>query len=444
MDLKPELVDALTRMKITKPTDIQAESIPKILLGDHFLGQARTGSGKTLAYCIPLAQMIDPNKLECLILVPTRELCKQVHDVFRDLLKFSNLTVVEVYGGVSIERQIAEIEKGANIIVATPGRLIDIYMRKKVSFRTMKYVVLDEADRMLDMGFMPDLEFILIDSMQAVGISTQLILFSATLFLEIQDLAKRFIGEDDFNKVNVSEDEMTVKSCSQYYYLIEDQRDKYYDFVRILRDLKPTHLLIFVNTQKSAEWLHRRLSNERGLNLRIESISGALSQNRREDVLRKFKNKSINTLIATDVASRGLDIPDITHVINFDLPKYEEDYVHRIGRTSRMNKKGMAVSLVNKDEYRFLCRIEGFIDKTIEQKELPPREPRPYSGDRRGSGYQGRNPGRANIKSGSYDQRSNQKSGQRQRNDRYGGSQRQRRRDSDQDSSQKEGFNPFF
>ncbi len=430
MDLKPEIVEALSRMKITAPTDIQKESIPKILKGNHFLGQARTGSGKTLAYCIPLAQMIDPQKLECVILVPTRELCKQVHDVFSDLLKFTNLRVVEVYGGVSIDRQIHEIERGVNIIVATPGRLIDIYMRKKVNFHTVKFVVLDEADRMLDMGFMPDLEFILISSMQSLGIRPQLILFSATLFAEIQDLAKQFIGDDEFNKVNVSEDEMTVKTCSQYYYLIEEQRDKYYDFVRILRDLRPTHLLIFVNTQKTAEWLHNRLLNERGLNLRIESISGALSQNKREEVLRKFKNKAINTLIATDVASRGLDIPDITHVINYDLPKYEEDYVHRIGRTSRMNKKGMAISLVNKEEYRFLCRIEAFIDKTIEQKDLPQRDPN-YRPEIR---HEPQRKPRERERGKPYDHKA---SSSRQ-------SPARRPKDSAQDKNKKNSFNPFF
>ncbi|MHA1584932.1 MAG: DEAD/DEAH box helicase, partial [Promethearchaeota archaeon] len=270
------------------------------------------------------------------------------------------------------------IQSGAQIVVATPGRLIDIYNRKRISFKHVKYVVLDEADRCLDMGFMPDIEFILLEAMKHVH--PQLMLFSATMFTQVIELAQRFTKGKNIIEVNVSQDQLTVDNCDQFYYLINNFKDKYYDFVRILRQEKPTHSMIFVNTKKTGEWLYNRLSEESKLNLKIELISGNLSQKRREIVLKKFKSKKINCLIATDVAARGLDIQKVSHVFNYDIPEFEENYVHRIGRTARVFggdhhiEKGTAISLVLADQMRIMGRIEAFMDKNIKQRPLPQRQ----------------------------------------------------------------------
>jgi ATP-dependent RNA helicase DeaD len=375
MNLEPELLEALYEMGIQEPTEIQEAAIPKILNNpeEHILAQAKTGTGKTLAFSIPLAQTIDPKlkKVQAVILVPTRELCKQVYDVFTALTKHKRIQAVEVYGGVSIERQVALIMDGAQVIIATPGRLIDIYQRNQVSFSHVNYVVLDEADRMLDMGFYPDMEFLLLTAMRQAR--PRLFLFSATLVQAIKELAANFNQGGTTIEIDVSHDELTVDNCHQYYYLIDDYNDKYYHFVRILRHHKPEHSMIFVNTKRTGEWLFNRLMDERDLNLKIELIQGDLSQHKREQVLNKFRNQQINCLIATDVAARGLDIPEITHVFNYDIPEFEDNYVHRIGRTSRMERPGKAISLCLADQYNLLCRIEGYTKKGMEKLPLPPR-----------------------------------------------------------------------
>lgn len=375
MNIDPTITKALNEIEIEEPTEIQAQAIPAILNSPdtHILAQAKTGTGKTLAFAIPLVEKLDPQlkQVQAVILVPTRELCKQIYDVIRDITKYRRLWAVEVYGGVSIERQIENIQKGAQIVIATPGRLIDIYERGEIRFREIKFVVLDEADRMLDMGFFPDMEFILLKAM--AGLKPRLMLFSATLFDIIKDLAKKFTEEKNILQINVSHDSLTVDNCDQSYYLITDSHDKYYHFVRILIQEKPQQSIIFVNTKRSTEWLYNRLSNERNLHLRIDMLQGDMTQRMRETVMRKFRDGEINCLIATDVAARGLDFPDITHIFNYDLPELAEDYVHRIGRTSRMQRKGKAISLCMNDQLNLICRIEGFTHKTMEQCRLPPR-----------------------------------------------------------------------
>jgi ATP-dependent RNA helicase DeaD len=376
LQLPPELLRALHEINIDTPTEIQEQAIPQILNSpnSNLMAQAKTGSGKTLAFSIPLVMHVDPTKkqVQAVILVPTRELCKQTYDVIAAITKYQKVQAVEVYGGVSIERQIALIMDGAQIVIATPGRLIDIFQRDRISFKHVKFVVLDEADRMLDMGFYPDIEYLLLTAMR--GVQPRLMLFSATLTSAIKDLAMNFVGSNPIAEIDVSKDEMTVENCHQYYYMIDEFNDKYYHFVRILRQTNPTHSIIFVNTKRTAEWLYNRLIDEKGLKLKLELIQGDLSQNKREQVLSKFREQKINCLIATDVAARGLDIPEISHVFNYDIPEFEDNYVHRIGRTSRMDRPGTAISLCLKDQYNFLCRIEGFMRKDITQLQLPPRE----------------------------------------------------------------------
>ncbi len=381
MQIDRDLVDALAKMNINTATDVQESVIPQIMesADSHVLAQAKTGSGKTLTFAIPLAQLIEPalEEVQAVVLVPTRELCAQVSQVFKQLNEYKKLKVVQVYGGVSIEHQIRKIADGGQIVVATPGRLIDLYDRRKISFKKVEFVVLDEADRMLDMGFMPDVEYILLDAMKLIA--PRLLLFSATLMETIEDIGSRLTRGKSIITVNLSQDELTVANCQQFYYLIPDFRDKYYHFVRILRKERPDHSLIFVNTKRTGEWLVNRLQNEPTLGLRIELIMGSLTQRRREEVLHNFKAKKVNCLIATDVAARGLDIKGVSHVFNYDIPQFEENYVHRIGRTARVSnisgktEDGIAISLVLKDQYATLNRIEGYQEKSITERDLPPR-----------------------------------------------------------------------
>lgn len=375
MPLKQSTLKALQDMfgKDAEPTEIQAKSIPPAVKGSNVIGQARTGSGKTLAFSIPIIEGMKFKRVpEAIILVPTRELCKQVASVFKDLSKYTKeVRIVEIYGGVSINPQIQKLANGANVVVATPGRLIDLYERRKISFKEVGYVVLDEADRMLDMGFIPDVQYIL----SKIKTEPQFLLFSATILEEIKKLSEQFT-KGNYIDINVSEDSMTVGNTQQYYYLIRQFKDKYYDFCRILKRERPEKALVFTNTKKTADWLKNRLQNYRGLNYKIGLLSGNMSQAARERVTKKFKEKKINFLVATDVAARGLDIPNVTHVFNYDVPQYEENYVHRIGRTSRMGKKGIAITLCLENEYKYLCRIEGFIEKSIKRRPLPKRRSR--------------------------------------------------------------------
>ncbi len=357
-------IDALNKLNITTPTPVQLKAIPLLLKGQHVMAQARTGSGKTLAYLLPILENLDSAFNEALILVPTRELAKQVNRVIKDL-KLHKVRSMTIYGGVSINNQIRKLEKGVNIIVGTPGRIIDLYKRRKLNLRKIKYICLDEADRLWDFGFAPDVKYIL----NQVKSNYQFMLFSATLHSEIRDLVKEY-SKNKFVFINLSKDDLTVHNTRQYYYLIDFFKDKYKSFMKILRNEKPKHALVFVNTKKTANWLGRRLKSQKNINYKVDIISGNLSQFQREKILKGFREHKINLLVATDVAARGLDIENISHVFNYDIPKFPENYVHRIGRTSRMGKDGVAITLVLKDEYEYLCHIEGIIDKEIQERTL--------------------------------------------------------------------------
>lgn len=328
------------------------------------MAQARTGSGKTLAFVLPILECMEPALNEALVLVPTRELAVQVHQVILDL-KYPKIKSMTIYGGVSINNQITKLKHGVNFIVGTPGRIIDLYKRRVLNLSKIKFICLDEADRMWDFGFAPDVKYII----NQIKTKYQFMLFSATLHSEIRDMVKNYSG-NQFEFLNLSKDDLTVHNTKQVYYLIDNFKDKYKTFTKILKKEKPDHALVFANTKKTVNWLSNRLKSQKNGTFKVAAISGDFSQFQRETILKKFKNHQINLLVATDVAARGLDIDNISHVINYDVPKYPENYVHRIGRTSRMNKKGVAITLCLKDEYEYLCHIEGIIDKEITQKFL--------------------------------------------------------------------------
>ncbi|TFG07007.1 MAG: DEAD/DEAH box helicase [Promethearchaeota archaeon] len=358
------------KMDITSPTPVQKKAIPVILEGENVMVQSKTGSGKTIAFALPILEKIKGLHNECLILVPTRELAKQVYRVIASIAN-GDINAMTIYGGVSINRQIRKLEKGTQIIVGTPGRIIDLYKRRKLDLRNIRFVVLDEGDRLWDMGFAPDVKYIL----EKIKSSYQFMLFSATLDHDMRSLVKKYT-KNKFKFINLSRDDLTVHSTLQFYYMIEHFQYKYNTFIDVLNREDPDHALVFVNTRKTADWLSRRLKNEKRIKLAVGMLSGKMSQFQREEMLKNFRERKINLLVATDVAARGLDIDDISHVINYDVPQYPEVYVHRIGRTSRMNKKGIAITLVLEDEYVHLCNIEGLIDKEIRERQTRSQEHR--------------------------------------------------------------------
>jgi len=364
LKISEEIIEALRVMGINKPTPVQKEVIPIILRGDFsVLAQSKTGTGKTYAYLIPIIEKLSFTRNECLIIVPVRELAKQVKKFIKDLGN-NKVKALTIYGGVSINKQINKLRQGVNIIIGTPGRLIDLYKRRHLKLNQLKFVVLDEADRLLDMGFLPDIKYIL----DQIHSDYQFMLFSATLDQKLKELVKKYT-KSEFKYLNLSRDEMSVENTLQFYYLIDHFKQKYNTFRKVIKKERPESALVFVNTKKTGNWLYNRLKKD-NLGYRVGYLSGDLTQKMREDTLKRFRRDRINLLIATDVAARGFDIDNITHVINYDLPKYPENYVHRIGRTSRMNKRGVAITLCLKDEYEYLCRIEGLINKEIRRKSF--------------------------------------------------------------------------
>jgi len=364
LGISERFINALNDINITTPTPVQEKAIPLLLEGQHVMAQARTGSGKTLAYVLPILECMEPALNEALVLVPTRELAVQVHQVISDL-KHPKIKSITIYGGVSINNQIAKLQHGVNFIVGTPGRIIDLFKRRVLKLSKIKFICLDEADRLWDFGFAPDVKYII----NQIKSKYQFMLFSATLHSEIRNLVKDYSG-NQFTFLNLSKDDLTVHNTKQVYYLVDNFKNKYRTFTKILRKEKPEHALVFVNTKKTVNWLSNKLKAQKNSKFKVAAISGDFSQFQRENILNKFKNHEINLLVATDVAARGLDIDNISHVINYDVPKFPENYVHRIGRTSRMNKRGVAITLCMKDEYEYLCHIEGIIDKEITQRFL--------------------------------------------------------------------------
>ena len=379
MDIHPQIIQALEENQIVSPTEIQERSIPHGLSmrKSHVMGQAKTGSGKTLAFAIPITEKINPDNrhIQAVVLVPTRELCKQNASVFRSITKYRKIKIVEVYGGASIRAQIDQIHNGGQIIIATPGRLMDLVRRGKVNFRSVNYVALDEADRMLDMGFLPDMEFLLLDAMR--NISPRLFLFSATLFEEIKNLIYKFTKKDIVHEINVSKDSLTVENCDQYAYYIE--KNKFWNFIKILNNERPDFSIIFTKTKRNAEKICKKLNNVNELNFNLNAgfINGNLSQAKREKTIDMFRKRQLNCLVATNVLARGLDFPQVSHVFNYDMPRDPEDYVHRIGRTARVggiNKNvanGKAISIVSTDHRVLMRNIEKLLQCNIEKREIP-------------------------------------------------------------------------
>ena len=363
LNLQPQLVQAVTERGYTAPMPIQAEIIPVMITGRDVIGQAKTGTGKTAAFALPILQNLDPvrGRIQALVVVPTRELALQVAEAVADYGRFSNVRVSAVYGGQSYGPQIHELQRGVDIVVGTPGRLIDLMDRKILVLGQVRTVVLDEADEMLSMGFIEDIEKILSETPE----TRQTALFSATMPREIRKLADRYMH--DPLVISIKSEQMTVDTIEQRYY-VANQSDKLAVITRLFEMEEISSALIFARTRVGTGDLASELT-ARGFP--AEALNGDLSQDAREYTLNRFRQGKISVLVATDVAARGLDIDDISHVFNYDLPDDPEIYVHRTGRTGRAGKTGIAISLVCPFERRHLREIEAFTHQKLTMAVVP-------------------------------------------------------------------------
>ena len=364
MNISNEVCQAVLDMGFEEATPIQSQAIPIILEGRDIIGQSQTGTGKTAAFGIPCLERVDPEdrRLQVLILCPTRELAIQVSEEFRKLLKYKdNIRVLPIYGGQPIDRQIAALKKGAQIIIGTPGRVMDHMRRRTIKTETVQIMVLDEADEMLDMGFREDIETILLK----IPEEHQTLLFSATLSPEILDITKRFQNDPEF--IKIVRKELTVPNIEQYYFDVKE-KTKLDALTRIIDVYDPNLAMVFCNTKKRVDDLVEMLQ---GRGYFAEGLHGDLKQPQRDKVMQKFRNGTIEILVATDVAARGIDVDDIDIVFNYDVPQDEEYYVHRIGRTGRAGKAGKAFTFcVGKEIYK-LRDIMRYTKSKIVQQKLP-------------------------------------------------------------------------
>ncbi len=357
-----ELLRAISELEWEDPTPVQEQTIPLANQGYDLMAQAQTGTGKTGAFAIPIISKIQPKKgIQVLVLVPTRELAVQVAEDFFELSKHMDLRPLAIYGGQSINIQVSRLRKGVEIVVGTPGRLMDLMRRGELAFDSVSVVVLDEADRMLDMGFIDDIEWIL----QRVPKKRQTMLFSATLPEAIRELALRYMK--DPKTVNISQDTLTVDQTEQVYINV-GRKNKLWALCRILDTEKPELSLIFCSTKRMVDTLVRKL---RAYGYSVEGIHGDLSQSAREKVMAKYRSGKLKILVATDVAARGIDVEGISHVFNYDIPGNPEDYVHRIGRTARAGRTGKAITFVSNEERHLVKAIESFGRTTIQEEDVP-------------------------------------------------------------------------
>ncbi|NLL95145.1 MAG: DEAD/DEAH box helicase [Thermoplasmatales archaeon] len=356
---------AMVDMGWEKPTPIQEETVAFGIDGKDMFAQAQTGTGKTGAFgTIILGRIPSGNKIpSAIVLVPTRELANQVAGEIDNLSKYTGHETVPIYGGASIEKQISLLEKGTDIVVGTPGRVIDMMERGALNLSEISILVLDEADRMLDMGFIEDIETI----MKGMPKERQMVLFSATMPEDIKRLASDYM--DKPKEITVSQDEVVLDLTKQYYIAV-GRRNKTWALARIL-DIDKPKAIIFCQTKRMVDMLHERLTK---LKYKVEAIHGDLPQVKREKVIQDLRDGKTEILIATDVAARGLDVDDIDYVINYDMPGDVETYIHRIGRTGRAGKEGTAVSFVTSAEEYLVKEFEIRTGMEIEKRDVPEEE----------------------------------------------------------------------
>ena len=364
LDLNPQILRAIKEMGFEEATPIQAQSIPAVMSGRDVIGQAQTGTGKTASFGIPLLHKVDPKlkKTQALILCPTRELAIQVSNELHNLAKYTHgIKILPIYGGQEIGKQIRSLKGGVQIIVGTPGRVMDHLRRKTIRCDHIHTIILDEADEMLNMGFREDIEEVL----KYLPEDRQTVLFSATMPKEIMEITKQY--QKDALTIKVVKKELTVKNIEQYYYDVR-RKDKLDILTRLLDVYDPKLSLVFCNTKHMVDELANELQN-RGYF--AEGLHGDMKQQQRDRVMRNFRNGKTEVLVATDVAARGIDVDDVEAVFNYDLPQDDEYYVHRIGRTGRAGRTGKAFSFVKGKEVYKLKEIMRYCKTKIYAQPIP-------------------------------------------------------------------------
>jgi ATP-dependent RNA helicase RhlE len=375
LGLSKPTVLALEECEFIEPTEIQSKSIPIILAGQDIMASAQTGSGKTAAYVLPIIELLKAHnpKPRVLVLVPTRELALQVESQVARFGKHSKLRTVTLYGGTGYEKQNRLLRRGVDFIVATPGRLLDCVERRTADLTGIEILVLDEADRLLDMGFMPQIRRVV----SQLPKKRQTLMLSATIDRRIEQIAVDL----QHNPIRVQSSSKQVEPSAieqKFFHVNEFGKDAL--LLQLIQESAMDSVLIFTRTRRKAAWVKDRLTDA---SIKAEEIHGDISQSQREKTLARFRTGAFPVLVATDVAARGLDIPSITHVINYDLPESPEDYVHRIGRTGRAGKSGIAFSFVGENQ-RYLVRdIEKVIGRQLDEKSQLHKQVRPMSRPRR-------------------------------------------------------------
>jgi|TARA_B110000908_G_C10263989_1_gene461857 ATP-dependent RNA helicase RhlE len=367
LGLSDPLLKAVSEKGYEKPSPIQEQAIPAVIEGRDVMAAAQTGTGKTAGFTLPLLDRLSqgkparPNQARALVLTPTRELAAQILESVETYGKYIKVSSTVVYGGVKINPQMMRLRQGVDILVATPGRLLDLYNQKAIRFNELEVLVLDEADRMLDMGFIRDIKKIL----AVLPKNRQNLLFSATFSKEIRELAKGLVN--DPVEISVSPRNTTAEKVTQWITAVDKKR-KPALLTYLIKENNWQQVLVFTKTKHGANKLTKHLEAE---GLKAAAIHGNKSQPARTKALAAFKDGSVQVLVATDIAARGIDIDLLPQVVNYELPNVPEDYVHRIGRTGRAGSSGQAVSLVCEDEHKLLCDIERLIQQLIERKPIP-------------------------------------------------------------------------
>ncbi|MCQ4921459.1 DEAD/DEAH box helicase [Tissierella carlieri] len=362
LGISKELEKVLERDGITKPTPIQEQAIPQLLKGKDVIAQAHTGTGKTFAFMLPIMEAIDITKpyIQALIITPTRELAIQITNEAKKLTQAKNISILAVYGGQDVERQLRKLNKGVNIVIGTPGRLLDHMRRKSIDLGQVKMIVLDEADEMLNMGFLKDVEEIIYKTSK----TRQTMLFSATMPKQLRSLAVRYMKEPV--QIQIQSEKVTLDEIKQVVIETTD-RGKQDALCSVIDEERPFMAIIFCRTKRRVKALNSDLRN-RGYN--SDEIHGDLSQAKREKVINSFRDMKLQLLVATDVAARGLDIEGITHIFNYDIPEDAESYIHRIGRTGRAGETGKAFTFVTPRDQQDLIAIENKIRMNLKKRKI--------------------------------------------------------------------------
>jgi ATP-dependent RNA helicase RhlE len=365
--ISAEIKKSLSKLNFRRPTDIQFKSIPPILKGEDVLAIAQTGTGKTAAFAIPVIHNLHVRKIKrrsdgikCLVMVPTRELAIQIHQVFEKLGKHTSIKSFSVFGGVEEGPQIAKLQKGIDVLIATPGRMFDLASRGYINLNRVEVLILDEADHMLDLGFIKDIR----DLMKYLPKKRQTLFFSATINETIKKLAYSLVK--NAIRIQVSPKDPVARNIDHSVAFVE-MDDKRFFLERLIKENSQSKILVFVRTKVRAERVQKAMDR---VGIDAQFIHGGKEQAERQKVMDLFSKGEVKVLVATDVSARGIDIPNVEYVVNYDLPDLSENYVHRVGRTGRGKEKGLAVSFCSSEEKEILKEIEGFLGKPIKRLEM--------------------------------------------------------------------------